>query len=361
MMVRRSYLPRPKFRHFDKRRGFAFGIKPQRDENCKITSSYYGNVQNAFATASALKTAMDSYSSPKWFLAHSLGNMFVSAAIQDHAMPYEKYFMLNAAVPMEAYDLIDGITQESHGNMTPGDWTAYADRVRATHWFELFPAGDGRRLLTWKGRFANVTNIVNFYSDEDEVLANGDGNPVLAGRDYAWYSQETRKGLWPFMLHEYEGGWAFNAYYDIPTYTWIGGQQIEEMRHLTPTETVGLTDGDLRQHPFFLGFSNPEMCSSTNGALVATNYLYRAEMLAYAIPAESYAVGANPLSGQFAGAVNFNMAALFTDGKNDLPVNGIDFDERYRDWQHSTFVQRSFKRTKQLYRKIIEIIHGGTE
>ena len=172
---------------------------------------------------------------------------------------------------------------------------------------------------------------------------------------------KMRNGLWPFMLHEYEGGWAFNSHYDVPTYTWVGDQQIVDSRHLMPVETASLTDGDLRQHPFFLGFSNSEMCSSTNGALVATNYLYRAEMLAYAIPAESYAVGSNPLSSQFSGAENFNMAALFTDGKDDLPANGINSDEKYRDWQHSTFVQRSFKRTRQLYQKIIAIIQGGLE
>ena len=68
-----------------------------------VTPNYYCNVQNAFATASSLKTAMDDISGPKWFLAHSLGNMLVSAAIQDCQMPHEKYFMLNAAVAMEAY------------------------------------------------------------------------------------------------------------------------------------------------------------------------------------------------------------------------------------------------------------------
>ena len=34
------------------------------------------------------------------------------------------------------------------------------------------------------------------------------------------------------------------------------------------------------------------------GKILATNYLYRAEMLAYAIPSESYAVGENPLPGR---------------------------------------------------------------
>lgn len=285
--------------------------------------------------------------------------MLVSAAISDHSMPYEKYFMLNAAVAMEAYDPTGGITQESHDNMTPDDWTAYADRVRSTHWFELFPQGDGRRQLTWKGRFANVTDIVNFYSTQDEVVNNGDGQPkTLLERNYVWYNQETRKGLWPFMLHEYEGGWGFNIYYDIPVYTWIGNQQIEEMRHLTPAETANLTDGDLRQHPFFLGFSNPAMCSSTNGALVATNYLYRAEMLAYAIPAESYAVGANPLPQL--NADNYDMAALFVSGQDDLPPNGDKTTERHKDWQHSTFVQRSYKRTHQLFKTIIQYIREGS-
>ena len=168
---------------------------------------------------------------------------------------------------------------------------------------------------------------------------------------------EMRKGQWPFMLHEYEGGWAFNAYYDIQTYTWVGDQQIVDSRHLTPVETESLNDGQLRQNPFFLGFVNPEMCTSTNGSLVATNYLYRAEMLAYSIPSESYAIGANALAGN----LNFNMATSYISGKEDLPTNGDASNEKHQDWQHDTFVQRSFKRTKQLYREIITIIHGGSE
>ena len=138
-----------------------------------ITPNYYGNVQNAFASAGALKTAMDGFTGPKCFLAHSLGNMLVSAAIQDCGMPYEKYFMLNAAVAMEAFDASSGVTQESHDNMTPEAWANYPDRVRSTHWWELFANGDGRRSLTWKGRFANVMDIVNFYSSQEEVCHFG--------------------------------------------------------------------------------------------------------------------------------------------------------------------------------------------
>ena len=105
-------------------------------------------------------------------------------------------------------------------------------------------------------------------------------------------------------------------------------------------------------------------------AVVASNYLYRAEMLAYAIPSESYAVGANPLPGlnaytnqvtnESVPSRNFNMAS-FTEGQEDLPLNGGEADEKYRDWQHSTYVQRSYKRTRHLFREIVRIIKGVKE
>lgn len=107
---------------------------------------------------------------------------------------------------------------------------------------------------------------------------------------------------------------------------------------------------------------------SPNGAIVATNYLYRAEMLAYAIPAESYAVGANPLPWQIDVAYenreqgivgSYDMANLFDYGRGDFPANGTDPEDKHRDWQHSTFVQRSYKRTHQLFRTIIKIMKGN--
>ena len=263
-----------------------------------------------------------------------------------------KYFMLNAAVAMEAYEPAAGITQESHDNMTPAEWTSYPDRVRATHWYELFPEGDGRRLLTWKGRFSNVTNVINFYSTQEEVVNNGDGGEhSLTDRNYVWYNQETRKGNWTMMLHVNEGGWVFNDYYDTL------------LSHLQPDEANALSNEVLQQKPFFQDFANEEIYSSTNGVLVATNYLYRAEMLAYAIPSESYAVGANPLpmlddvteiSEPTDG--NYNMATLCLSGIDDLPYNGDKPEKKHRDWQHSTFVQRSYKRTYQLYKIIIGLI-----
>ena len=331
-----------------------------------VTPNFYGNVQNAFQTAPALSDAMQDVQGPKWFLAHSLGNMLVSAAIQDCGMQYEKFFLLNAAVAMEAYDPTGAITQVSHDNMTPEAWSNYTDKVRAAHWFERFPEGDGRRLLTWKGRFSSATNTVNFYSTQEEVVNNGDGGyHPLTIRDFVWYNQETRKGEWPMMWHEYEGGWAFNSYYDTVTNYWIGGFPFSETCHLPPTAADLLPDAQPQQIPFFLDFVNPEMHSSSNGAIVASNYLYRAEMLAYAIPSESYAAGANPLPTMNDIPLrdrdkplfgNYNMAVLFDVGKDDLPENENEPEKRHQDWQHSTFVQRSYKRTGQLFKKVIQLI-----
>jgi len=336
-----------------------------------VTPNYYGNVQNAFATASALKTAMDGLGGPKWFLAHSLGNMLVSAAIQDYEMPHEKYFMLNAAVAMEAYDPTNGITQASHDNLTPEAWTNYVDRVRATHWHELFPESDGRHTLTWKGRFCNVTNIVNFYSTQEEVVCNGDGRPKDIARDYSWYNQEYCKGNWTLMNHLNEGGWAFNRYYDTITHPDPDNELIEIVEHKPPVEANALSDQELQQHPLFLDFADQEMHTSSNGQIVASNYLYRAEMLAYAIPAESYAVGANPVPGltpmteyDSSGALYYNhdMAFLFTYGCDDLPENhATDTKMMHRNWQHSTFVQRSYKRVHQLFKVINQHIKGNPQ
>ena len=136
---------------------------------------------------------------------------------------------------------------------------------------------------------------------------------------------------------------------------------------MPPAAADQLSDEQLQQIPFFLDFVNPEMHSSSNGAIVANNYIYRAEMLAYAIPAESFAVGANPLPSLNAytnatiGASvlkrNFNMAEEFATGLDDLPENhATDTKKKHRDWQHSTFVQRSYKRVHQLYKVIIQYV-----
>lgn len=55
--------------------------------------NYYQHVINAFATAPALQHYVnDELDGPSIVVAHSLGNMVVSSAIQDYGMDVEKYF-----------------------------------------------------------------------------------------------------------------------------------------------------------------------------------------------------------------------------------------------------------------------------
>ena len=218
--------------------------------------------------------------------------MMVSSAIAEHGLSVARYFMLNAAVPLEAYDP-NAVTAAMRNNMTPGDWRPYALRLRAGHWHGLFGTADARRDLTWKGRFVAIANAVNYYSTDEDVLNNADGNPKdLLSPDYAWANQETRKGVWPtFLPGNNEAGWSFNADYDVNSPDYVGGGDPLTL-HLTPAKAAQLTDAQLRTAPFFGAFDDMSICT-TNQVL---NIPQKNQLLADAIPAESYAAGRNPIS-----------------------------------------------------------------
>ena len=71
--------------------------------NGTASPDYFANVFHAFQTAKALATETAKLPGEKVFIAHSLGNILTSAAIKDWGLDYSRYYMLNAAVAMEAY------------------------------------------------------------------------------------------------------------------------------------------------------------------------------------------------------------------------------------------------------------------
>lgn len=162
---------------------------------------YQENVYNAFVTAPYLANYLNTQvAGPKIVLAHSLGNMVVSSAIQDHGMTLSKYFMLNAAIPSEAFD--SSQFNDSPLNPLVHDlWRGYTNRTWSCKWNEHFTAPDDRRKLTWKGRFSHVLPYAyNFYSTGDEVFelyhqtpSPETGGTTSKGR-YAWHKQESYKG-----------------------------------------------------------------------------------------------------------------------------------------------------------------------
>ena len=244
----------------------------------------------------------------------------------------------------------------SHDNMTPEAWANYPNRVRSTHWWELFPDGDGRRSLTWKGLFTNVTDTVNYYSSEEEVLANGNGTvPNLPRRSHAWSDQELWKGNKPitdvllFSMGRDEGGWGFNRdhyVYEQP----IGPPTPATLRRRNPNETTNLTDSVLRECPFFGHFENRDIYTSTNGVIVSENPAYRAQLLADAIPAESFAVGANSVMAWGTEGEDKNNVDMPRHFKSNMIVSPV------QNWIHSFFLKVPYMCTHEFYEDVVSRI-----
>ena len=309
------------------------------------TPNYYVNVEHAFESAPALAGMVAQLPGEKVVAAHSLGNMLVSSAIVDEQMLVSAYFMLNAAVPLEAYDA-DEVTDESSYNMANPDWHAYTNRLWASRWHEAWERldpNDGRCGMTWRGRFCNIANAYNYYSTGDEVLTNGNGTvQFLLSGDFAWYNQESRKGQWPMLLPgNNEAGWSFNGAYDTL------------MFHMSPENAANLSDDMIRTNSFF-GLFDEVGLYGTNGSVLATQPAVRQHALADGIPAESYAAGANRIGNRnlvWGDDRNINMPAM--------PSVLMAWDRLYgvghnQAWKHSDIKERPYQVVRDVFMSIIE-------
>ena len=162
---------------------------------------YHDNVTNAFAVASGFASALQGVDGEKIVLAHSLGNMIVSEAIRTNSLHVDKYFMLNAAIAAECFAPALFNDSPANNNMVDPEWIAYTNVTWASKWHELFPPEDDRSRLTWRGRFASMTNAVyNCYSSGDQIFETKSGGvgPFSGGpfylERYAWQKQEMLKG-----------------------------------------------------------------------------------------------------------------------------------------------------------------------
>ncbi len=333
-----------------------------------VSRDYYVNVEHAFASAESLCDIVNNYTGRTYIAAHSLGNMVVSSAIQDFDLPHDKYFLLNAAVPAEAYDeSTNTVNETSIYNLTPEDWHDLPSCVRASHWYEHpgFAEGDGRKKLTWKGRFLNVTNVVNYYSSEDQVLQMGDGDDIVpTSAAYAWYNQERHKGnLLLGQSGREEGGWGFNPVHEISTLTGFRPRTEDELSEIT---------ADFREEPFFLPFQK-----ELNGALVKDDSLHttnavpeltrerHAQLLADAIPAESPPVGWSSVicwatkeeenSGEDQGSesISINMATSSIDKETVILM-----DSENQKWIHSYFLSAPYMVVHLFFESMADKIEG---
>ena len=260
--------------------------------------NYYVNVEHAFATARQFARDCAAWNGQKVLLAHSLGNMLVSSAIKDHGLTdYARYYMLNAAVPMEAYD-----GGAYAAPMIDHDWRGVSNRVYSANWHQIFSVDDGRSRLTWRDRFRGIANAVNCYSTSEDTLGNAGLNEWLVGkwnRDKFWAMQEVFKGTeyLPLAPDSYglkcEGGWGYNPHYATNRFyvTWPNRRMTSRFRKAISN----LTDNDLMKHPVFRPFDE-DWLFTTNTIVPALAMPVRSRILADGIPATSFAAGANPLA-----------------------------------------------------------------
>jgi hypothetical protein len=111
--------------------------------------NYWGNVENAFNSAPIVSDIVNSSLAGNITVAaHSLGNMVLGQAIQQYGLRANQYFMLNSAVPTEAYNSSQlAETGDPEQNlMAIPDWHDYYNannnsnprRLWASDWYRLF-------------------------------------------------------------------------------------------------------------------------------------------------------------------------------------------------------------------------------
>lgn len=190
------------------------------------------------------------------------------------------------------------------------EWVQYyfpppkRDFLFASEWYKLFPENDPRHLLSWRGIFSDApgTTRVNYWSDGEEVLGNIPiylpdlpGAPTSLTK-YSWGTQEKIKGLWPssFMQAKW-AGWGFNEEIE----DWLRDPAVAKLIDRNPATTSLKTQPFFRKEPAAL-FLNDD------GAAAAFANSNRFQLLASAIPARTFAMGANEVREGFD---SYNMQA----------------------------------------------------
>ena len=312
-------------------------------------ANYQENVSNAFVTASSIAETIKAIPGDKVLMAHSLGNMVVSAMIEDHGLVPSAYIMCNSAVPIEAFDPeIEGTNVLVHQ-----EWVDYPTNTWSKSWHTLFPEADSRSKLTWRGRFPSVAQYAfNFYSTGDhclELFQNNHPGPFdYEGDDsqrfeqYCWHKQDIWKGR--AGLTEGLGGTSWSG--------WGFAKNALGLRKFSVTEAqaMSLTPEVLTTNTVFR--INPESMN--------TNVIERLVLdahLAQGIPAWAPATGAMPIR-QTLGIPNFNLE--ITDPAYtgiERPNGWPSFSSWGTRWLHSDMKDRAYFYVFKFYEKVMEV--GG--
>lgn len=344
--------------------------------NAEISTDYHKAVFFAMQTGGALAPALAfTQGADITVAAHSLGNMVVGEAIQNGGFTPDRYYIINGAVPTEAYD--SGLaTDAERWAMTEAQWKSFGSihqqRLYSSSWHTHFPATDNRNKLTWKNRFERVLRLGlshNFYSPGDEVVQNPRSDTALGGTVNslfngpksrgAWGNQEIIKGtdLASYVQCRYQGGWGFNFNpQQFPEYQGYVKPTFGGFRMYYPEETPadvpgGITDEQLKTKPFFKPFKEFDLFSPTLGSAKAGELKVQRDVLAAGVPARSYAIATNPVAGLVG---NYNMETMKT-WSDSWPVENHEDTASVGRWLHSDFRDVAINYLHKMYTRMIEI------
>lgn len=247
------------------------------------------------------------------------------------------------------------------------------ERLWASEWYRLFSPDNGftndhRFRLTWRDKFKNIiSKTYNFYSAGEEVFEPlldeqrraWTGLILQAETDgrYSWSLQELLKGrAWINYVGSTYGGWGFNSDWDIETGTDAQGNAIKRRR--TPDDAILLTEGQLRQNPFFRpgedetrGLYVPDYLADP-GAIDIGNLVAQDNhniLLAGFVPSRTLASAKYSVNNLIVGR-NTNME----NEENNWPAEriGKKYDER---WLHNDIREVAYLYTYKIFDKFRSI------
>ena len=338
---------------------------------------YHKAVYHAFQTGDAVPRALGFLDASRTLLiGHSLGNIVASQAVQAGLTPAH-YFLLNAALPIEALAGRSKAQQQAV-EMTEEYWRPYGSRLYPADWAKLFAPGDFRSTLSWEQCFSRVRTLgiaTSFYSPGEDVT-NSPTDMVSAsvlatlwsGRaiDYgAWKTQELLKGVgWSrsiaaIAMERTQGGWGFNPAWRgrfVPSGATKSTSGYYE--RMDPTTAGRITSAQLTQDPFFRPLN--EGCLRGPRLLAPSPILdcanMRYDLLARAIPAMSFAAGASAVPPTDSGSqvMNFNLETLGRTDPKQWPTEGHASKQLVGRWLHSDFKNVALPYVTPLYTHMIK-------
>ena len=291
--------------------------------------------------------------------------MVAGGAIARHGAQVERAFLLDPAIPAEAFLPADAIANDTC--MEPDFMRPYPEDIKSSEYHRLFTGtSDARKTLTWRGLLhAAVPKLTVFYSPGEEVLTafpeDLPADPGFAGDDprgkYAFALQALLKGrlgaepdtfqeqivgkFTSFMTHAFEGfspatdwgGWCLGYGDELPQYVLPPDfNNLELMERFRPPEWFAAQLADpafrarLKRDPIFTALTHPAcagLFGDATGSAVAADANHFNTILAQMVPERTLPAGGAGGSGVPAGTDGFSPAGVRTlEQKYALAVPG---------------------------------------